>query len=234
MTTEGYIFDYGGTLDTAGDHWGIVIGRAYERLGLPVTTEHYREAYVHAERTLGRNPIIAADYTFRRTLQAKIGLQLGYLAEQGLFSRPVEQPLEALREALVGDLYAQVQRTTAHSAEVLRQLRQRYPLVLVSNFYGNIAVVLEELGFSGLFSEVVESAVVGVRKPDPAIFRLGVEALRLPAEHVVVVGDSLQKDILPARQVGCQTVWYRGAGWTDDPVAVPEGQRIITDLAELL
>ncbi|MDE6263430.1 MAG: HAD family hydrolase, partial [Muribaculaceae bacterium] len=63
---------------------------------------------------------------------------------------------------------------------------------------------------------IIESAVVGVRKPDPAIFRLGVEAFGLPAEEVLVVGDSLKKDILPAESIGCQTAWIKGKGWTAD------------------
>ena len=50
--TKGYIFDYGGTLDTAGRHWGKVLWHAYSRHNIPVTEEQFREAYVHAERTL--------------------------------------------------------------------------------------------------------------------------------------------------------------------------------------
>ena len=107
-------------------------------------------------------------------------------------------------------------------------------MVLVSNFYGNISVVLQEFGFVGLFQEVIESAVVGVRKPDPRIFTLGVEALGLKPEEVAVVGDSMDKDIIPAKQAGCQTVWFKGEGWTDDPVDETIPDRMITDLSQLL
>ena len=68
-------------------------------------------------------------------------------------------------------------RITAHSAEVLDELHKRYPMALVSNFYGNIACVLREFGLEKFFLDIVESAVVGIRKPDPKIFTLGVEAL---------------------------------------------------------
>ena len=66
--------------------------------------------------------------------------------------------------------------------------------------------MLGEFGFDGLFQTVIESAVVGIRKPDPRIFLLGVEALGLKAEEVSVVGDSLEKDIIPAHKAGCRTV----------------------------
>ena len=72
---KGYIFDYGGTLDTGGHHWGKVIWHAYERQQVPVSEAQFREAYVHGERTLGKNPIIQPDFTFRRTLEEKLRLQ---------------------------------------------------------------------------------------------------------------------------------------------------------------
>lgn len=220
--TKGYIFDYGGTLDTGGNHWGKVIWHAYERQHVPVTEQQFREAYVHAERTLGRNPIIKPDFTFRRTLQEKIRIELEFLHQEGYV------------EAVVSDLYAVTSAETARSREVLLQLKQQYPMVLVSNFYGNIATVLAEFGLDNIFSRIIESAVVGVRKPDPRIFSLGVEALDLEPGSVVVVGDSIDKDIIPARQAGCRTVWFKGEGWTDDPVDASAADNIITRLEELV
>ena len=218
---KGYIFDYGGTLDTGGHHWGKVIWHAYERQQVPVTEVQFREAYVYAERTLGKNPIIQPDFTFHKTLETKLRLQFDYLQEQGSMLNVLD------------DLYERTRQVTAHSREVLLSLKEHYPMVLVSNFYGNIAVVLREFGFDGIFQHIVESAVVGIRKPDPRIFTLGVEALGLQPEDVTVVGDSIDKDILPARQAGCQTIWFKGEGWTDDPVDEHQADRVITDLDEL-
>ena len=73
--------------------------------------------------------------------------------------------------------------------------------------------MLSDFGIECYFDKIIESAVVGVRKPDPRIFVLGVEALRLAPEEVLVVGDSYSKDILPARSIGCRTAWLKGAGW---------------------
>ena len=219
---KGYIFDYGGTLDTGGHHWGKVIWHAYERQQVPVSEAQFREAYVHGERTLGKNPIIQPDFTFRQTLEKKLQLQLEFLHQEDYLS------------PLLDDLYSRTQAETRKSREVLLRLKEQYPMVLVSNFYGNIQTVLDEFGLDGVFSQIIESAVVGVRKPDPRIFSLGVEALGLKPDEVVVVGDSIDKDIVPARQAGCHTVWFRGEGWTDDPVDESIPDRIITDLRELL
>ena len=131
-------------------------------------------------------------------------------------------------------VYQQTLQHTAHSRAVLQQLARRCPLVLVSNFYGNLHTVLHEFGFDGLFVHVVESAMVGLRKPDARIFLLGVEALGLQPAEVMVVGDSLAKDIIPARQAGCHKVWLRGQQWTDEPVDASVADHVITDLRELL
>ena len=78
-------------------------------------------------------------------------------------------------------------------------------MVLVTNFYGNMHTVLAEFGLDQLFKDVIESAVVEVRKPDPQIFRLGVASLGLEPRETVMIGDSPDKDILPAQSIGCQT-----------------------------
>ena len=118
--------------------------------------------------------------------------------------------------------------------QVLEHLKQAgYPMVLVSNFYGNINQVLKDAEIDGYFKEVIESAVVGVRKPNPAIFALGVCVLDLPASQVLVVGDTYGKDIIPAHKLGCHTLWIKGLQWEEKQVdeSIPDG--IIRKLSEM-
>ena len=95
-------------------------------------------------------------------------------------------------------------------------------------------VVLQEFGLDKYFPTIVESSVVGLRKPDPALFALGVEALHLPPENILVVGDSYRKDIYPARTLGCKAVWLKNICWAPEPV-MPEATptAIIKSLEEL-
>lgn len=230
---KGIIFDYGGTLDTRGDHWGKVLWQAYERQAVPVTEEQFREAYVHGERTLARNPIIQPYYTFHKTLDIKLRLEMEYLCTSGMWDADEEEFYEK-HAAVLNDLYEQVKETTRQSKQVLEELSATYPMVLVSNFYGNINEVLKEFEMNHLFQQVIESAVVGIRKPDSRIFTLGVEALKLPSNEVVVIGDSFYKDIEPAVKAGCKTVWFKGEGWTDENVDETIPTQIITDLEQLL
>lgn len=108
----------------------------------------------------------------------------------------------------------------------------KYKLVLVSNFYGNIETILKDFRLE-YFEQIVESAVVGVRKPDPAIYRLGVEATGYPAGQVAVIGDSYTKDIIPAKTVGCKAVWLKGEGWNEDTYDEKLPDAVITDITQL-
>lgn len=236
---KGYIFDFGGTIDTNGCHWGKFIWHAYERHHVPVSWDEFREAYVHAERQLGRNPIIQPTDTFRQTLDKKLRIEMEWLVTQGYwYSAPLE--MERLHAAVLDDLYSRVSERVACGREVLQKLAPRYPVVLCSNFYGNLTEVLKEFQLDGLFQDVVESAAVGIRKPDSRIFELALQAFGgiEAASEVVVVGDSLKNDIRPARQLGCQTIWLKGEPWdseaTDDPSAYTgEADYIINDISDL-
>ena len=224
----GFIFDYGGTIDTRGCHWGKMLWHAYERQQVPVSEVAFREAYVYAERTLGKNPIIQSSYTFHTTLKVKLRIEMDYLRERYMKTLSTTEE-EHLVETLLADLYERVLETTAESRKALEILAGDFPLVLVSNFYGNIGVVLEEFNLAHLFRHVIESAVVGVRKPNPAIFQMGADALGLMPGDIVVVGDNYDKDLLPAHGMGCRTIWVKGEEWTPQAERECFAEAVLTD-----
>lgn len=227
---KGIIFDYGGTLDSGGDHWSEVIWSAYQKAGVAVKKEEFREAYVYAERELARTRHILPEHDFHNLLDIKMQLELQWLSEQGLFP-PAEVEPKAKEVAQL--CYDSARSHIEAARPVLDRLRERYPMVLVSNFYGNIESVLNDFRLDGYFRKIIESAVVGVRKPDPKIFRMGVDALGLKPEEVLVVGDSYKKDILPAESIGCKVLWLKGKGWTSEEDA-QEHPAVIPSLAALL
>ena len=163
----------------------------------------------------------------------KTDIQMKYLVEQGKLDGE-----EARREDYAGKVadscYRYVLDVLEHTRPVVKSLSERYKLVLVSNFYGNIQTILKDFGLFDFFAGIIESSVVGVRKPDPAIYRLGVEAMGLPAGNVLVVGDSFSKDVVPAKAVGCKVAWLKGEGWGNEEIDETLPDVIITDLPELL
>ena len=234
------LFDYGATLDTFGQHWGMVIWHGYEHLSIPVTEAQYRDAYVYGERTLGSKDIISPTDTFLTTLDVKIDLQFDFLRDSGAWL-PEPEERKTKHDALVEYLYLGLQRNMSHTRQVLSQLRDKgIPMALVSNFYGNVETVLAEMQLRDFFCDVIESAQVGIRKPDPRLYALGVEALRrkfapgyLDEKDILVVGDSISKDIIPAKSLGCKTAWFKGEGWKKENVDETIPDLVITDLVQL-
>jgi HAD superfamily hydrolase (TIGR01509 family) len=226
------IFDYGGTLDTDGRHWAYVLWDAYRAVGVPVTEAQFREAYVYGERSLARRPVIVPSDNFHDLLVKKLEEETQYLVQAGHWT-----PTEAERKHAVARMadycYNYVELVLERSRVVLEHVRKKYRPVLVTNFYGNMMSVLDDFNMSEYFDYVVESAVVGVRKPDPRIFQLGVDATGCPADKVCVVGDSFEKDIVPAHQLGCHTVWFHGEQWTEKPVDESLPDAIITAIGQL-
>ena len=271
LDIKGIIFDYGGTLDTRGDHWSEVLWQGYEHFGIGVAADEevepgvsihkqaFRDAYVYGERALAVNPIVTPDFHFEDILREKLILELKFLAgkelletgkddaeKQAKLGNDSDASSESLLLSLSDSEIHQIAVDMAHyinaktldllqeNKQVLEHLKEAgYPMVLVSNFYGNINQVLKDAEIDGYFKEVIESAVVGVRKPNPAIFALGVCALDLPASQVLVVGDTYGKDIIPAHKLGCHTLWIKGLQWEEKQVdeSIPDG--IIRKLSEM-
>ena len=231
---QALLFDYGGTLDTAARHWAHVLREGYQSTGYKVSEEAFGEAYVYVERLLAREPHIRPSDDFRTLLYKKINIEVRQLVEADGLSFPTAAAQEDAVHAITDYCNAYAARHAALSARVLTTLRSRYKLILVSNFYGNLHAVLQAYGLENYFDEVIESAVVGVRKPDPAIWQMGVEAAGFPAACCVAVGDSFTKDILPARAAGCETVWFKGEEWepTERDETIPT--HVITQLEDLL
>ncbi|MCR4835692.1 MAG: HAD family hydrolase [Bacteroidaceae bacterium] len=228
---KGLIFDYGGTLDTNGIHWSEVLWEMYQKEQVAVTKEQFRESYVYAERELARQPLIRPEHTFMDVLRTKIDIETLYLLEHRLWDVG-ELTRRTCTEHIMLRSYQRVCQVVNVSRSVLKKLSTHFPMVLVSNFYGNIHTILQDFRLE-YFQDVIESSVVGVRKPDPKIFMIGVEALGLKPEDTLVIGDSFTKDIVPAHQIGCQTIWMKGKGWGDETIDESVPSLILTDIAKL-
>ena len=119
----------------------------------------------------------------------------------------------ALAEQLSDDFLA---LTTAHfsllpgAEELVRYLATKYPLTVVTN--GFIEVQYEKFDKSGLrdcFSHIVLSEEVGGQKPNPRIFEEALRMNGLPAEDVLMVGDSWYSDIQGAINAGIDQMWVK-------------------------
>jgi putative hydrolase of the HAD superfamily len=196
-TPKAILFDFGGTLDADGMTWK---DRFRSMTGLTAPSEQFDRAFYAADDALVGT--IPRDLSFRETvdrLSENLGRELG---------------LEEKRTRGLADLFFEASRSKAEaSRQILGQLAKRFQLGIVSNFYGNLEKVCDDIGISRHVGVMIDSAVVGFEKPDPRIFRAALRALEIAPEHAVFVGDSLPRDMEGARGLGMAHVYVsRGEG----------------------
>jgi len=118
--------------------------------------------------------------------------------------------------------------------EVLDELRERYPLAVVTDAQSAYASAeLHKVGLLGYFDPVVVSGDHGYRKPDQRLFQLALDGMRVSAENTLYVGNDMYRDIYGAREAGLKTVLFesdQGARTYRD--CVPD--YTITDFRDLL
>lgn len=104
------------------------------------------------------------------------------------------------REHMARNVWCRIGDGVRDSLQRLRDAGLK--LAVVSNSEGTVEAMLEEVGLRPLLDTVVDSAVVGVAKPDPRIFDLALERIGVPARDAVMVGDSPTADVDGARAAG--------------------------------
>jgi HAD superfamily hydrolase (TIGR01509 family) len=95
----------------------------------------------------------------------------------------------------------------AGSRESLARLRAAgFRLGVVSNSDGRVEQALQAAGLRPYFDVVVDSALIGVEKPDPRIFHAALTALGVAPEEALYVGDLYEIDVVGARAAGIEAV----------------------------
>jgi putative hydrolase of the HAD superfamily len=194
------LFDAAGTLfyltKTVGDHYAYV-GR---EVGLDLDAQKLESAFHAAWQQMPRRPAINDprendDKGWWRELVGHIFDQaapsLSELDRDNFF----EVAYDHFDEAGVWELYPEV-------PEVLRQLRPRFQLAVISNFDGRLRFILQHLGISNYFSHIFISSELGADKPDPEIFRRALKIIHLNADEVLHVGDDPERDWKAAKAAG--------------------------------
>jgi len=126
-----------------------------------------------------------------------------------------------------------VRQAANANVQLLAELRERgFELGVVSNGCGNVENLCVDFGYAPFLSVIVDSRRIGVSKPDPAIFVHAAEKIGRNPGEIMMVGDSFDRDIRPAKQIGMKTAWLEGIEPRDcpDPSLVDVRLRALADL----
>jgi putative hydrolase of the HAD superfamily len=217
------LFDMGGTLD-GGVHWLNRFARLYAEAGLDLPRERVRAAFDEAERRAALDDVMLT-CGLDAMLDRHVTWQLEHLGAD-----------PAVRRAVVERFAATVRRAADDNAPMLATLSARgLRLGVVSNGCGNVEVLCAEFGYAPYLSAIVDSRRVGLYKPDPAIFIYAAAKVGVPARSILMVGDSFDRDVRPARSLGMMTAWIVDDGSVcPDPSLVDVRLRRLSDLPAAL
>jgi putative hydrolase of the HAD superfamily len=123
-------------------------------------------------------------FTDAEEIEAAVAFKRGYNPPAGLFDRADPGARAAIREAKAAGLVVGV----------------------VSNSNGSAHALLHGAGLASELDFVIDSGLVGVEKPDPRIFRLGLERAGVAAHEAVYIGDLYSIDVLGSRAAGLGSV----------------------------
>ena len=197
MAIRAVISDFGGVLTTPllgsflafQDETGIsteALGRAMQRIA-------ERDGQ-HPLFELERGRIAEAD--FLATLRGELAIELGHEPELHRFS----------------EIYFQALDPNEPMIELMRALRRRgYRMALLTNNVREWEPLWRRmLPVDEIFEVVIDSAFVGLRKPEPAIFELTVERIGggIGAADCLFV-DDVEDNAAAARELGMVTVHFR-------------------------
>ena len=101
----------------------------------------------------------------------------------------------------------------AAASALARVRRAGLAVGAISNSNGTVAELLADLGLGAALDFVIDSAVVGVEKPDPRIFRLALAAVGVEGAEAAYVGDFYSVDVLGARAAGLEGVLLDPRGY---------------------
>ena len=143
----------------------------------------------------------------KKYLQAFEESCVGKISTQALFQKVAEACPKKLTERQVAEHMA---RARAYpTCRLLPALKKHYRVIIFSDNHKGLPERQKKLLRLRALKNIpfVNSAVVGLRKPDPKFYRYLIEHYRLTPKNCVFV-DNLKKNLKPAKALGIHTIWY--------------------------
>ena len=196
---QAILFDFGGTLDSDGEHWLDRFYELYEHAGFDLPRNQIKQAFYHADQRCCGDPQVLP-MGLRSLMKHHVRLQFAAMEVNDL----------AKEEMIIERFCSETERVLQRNAKLLKRLKPVYRLGVISNFYGNVGTLCREAGLADYLEVLLDSTEVGISKPDPEIFRIAFRELKLAPDQAIFVGDSYERDVTPAQQLGVRTIWLKG------------------------
>ena len=95
------------------------------------------------------------------------------------------------------------------TVELLEYLHPKYELHIITNGFEEVQdLKLEKSGIKKYFDKIITSESVGVKKPNPKVFKFALEKALAKPENSIMVGDNLEADIIGAINCGISSIHF--------------------------
>ena len=205
MNIRTVFFDAGNTLLTPAVPEALVLQRAAASLGAQVSVaaieQHIPTMYEYYEQIFKRdNSVWASDDT-----AVAIWMDMyQYLCKLVGISHIGPEVSRLAFDTFLDPTSWRVFDDVLPTLEALKA--QGIKLGLISNWDNSLESIVEGTGIKPYFDVIISSAVVGLHKPQPQIFTLGINALKAQRSKTLYVGDHLDADIIGAARSGLTPV----------------------------
>lgn len=206
---EAVLFDLGSTLiyfdgahEQAYAKSNEALWEALKSAGLELNREQFLEDFTSRMRQyFAEREMEFIEYTTAYILRTLLG-------EYGFHDLPdsLIQPALNARYA-VSQAYWKREIDTLPTLEELRCRGYRMGMISNAGDDTDVQTLIDLAEIRPYFEAIITSASLGIRKPNPLIFKIMLDKMGLPAEKAVMVGDTLGADILGARNAGIFSVW---------------------------
>ncbi len=194
-------FDFGGTLDSDGIHGRTIFKNAFTKEKLissnnKAELDSFQDAYSYADERMVHEGLCLG-----LTLLQMNELHCRLIGEKLGFSLKATDPCAR-------DITQKQSEFIKKNIPTIHSLAQHYKLGIISNFTGNLEVILKEKQFQNLrddFSLVFDSYHVGHVKPSKTLYQIAFSEAKIPFENILYIGDNIERDILPAKSFGVKT-----------------------------
>lgn len=105
--------------------------------------------------------------------------------------------------------YGELEKLYSGVDDILYKLSKKYKLGIIANQQIGTQERINNWGIGKYFDIVIASAEAGFSKPDLRIFNMALEQAKCKANETIMIGDRLDNDIVPAKQLGMKAIWVR-------------------------
>ncbi|MEO9893387.1 YjjG family noncanonical pyrimidine nucleotidase [Aurantibacter sp.] len=93
--------------------------------------------------------------------------------------------------------------------DILKYLQPNYRLHIITNGFQEVQLKkLHNADIHGYFTEIIDSEMAGVKKPNPIIFDLALKKAKVSSNCSLMIGDSFEADIMGAHTAGFHTLHF--------------------------